>query len=277
MLTVLLILDLLLQGTILVLLLRRRLPRRVAIAGSLLCFAAMLLWAIGMEDSAWLYQHLPLKHGLVLWNLAPPLLAATLGFAGSLAPLHRWRIAGYAGLLLALNAYYYGVLLTGGPACGEQRDGIATLQTTEHTCAPAAAATLLRLHGIETDEAAMARLCLTSTRGTAIGQLYHGLRTMCDGRGLAVRVRSVPRAALAGVMPPAIISVRLTPAVDAREPRYRRQWGWLLGIPHAVVLLERRPDGTVRMADPMIGIETWHAGALEDLWDGKAVTLERER
>jgi len=275
MLLTLVIASFVLQLAILAGLARLRLGRRTALVGAGCGLLATLAWAVLMDNNASLYQHLPLKYGFVLCNLTPTLLAVTLGCAAHLARLHAWRMAGYVLLLVALQVFYHGALVYGVPECMQAREGVAILQTTDHTCSAAAAATLLGLHGIEATEGEMAGLCLTTSRGTSIGQLYHGLRMKCDDRGLAVQVEALDRAEMERLQPPAIVSVKLTAAVDAREPRYRSTWGWLLGVPHAVVLLARNADGTVTIADPRIGVEVWPYAALVDLWDAKVVTLRR--
>src|SRR5439155_26252660 len=90
------------------------------------------------------------------------------------------------------------------------------LQTSHATSSPAAAATLLRSHGIDTTEEEMARLCLTNPDGTSLLGLYRGLRLKtrygclnvfsfhCDVGSLRQRVAGGP----------VILSVSLRPGAN---------------------------------------------------------------
>ena len=72
-------------------------------------------------------------------------------------------------------------LLGRTPACSERWDELGTcLQTTDYTCSPACAATLLKKYGIAATEQEMAELCLTR-RGTSWQGLYRGLKLKTAG------------------------------------------------------------------------------------------------
>jgi len=79
-------------------------------------------------------------------------------------------------------------LLGSVPDCENHWDKLGTcLQTTRYTCSPAAAATLLRKHGIESTEQEMAELCLTR-HGTSWQGLYRGLKLKTAGTPWDVEV-----------------------------------------------------------------------------------------
>jgi hypothetical protein len=149
------------------------------------------------------------------------------------------------------------------------------LQTSQATCSPAAAATLLKYHDIGASEEEMARLCLTRKNGTYLHGLYRGLRIKTRAAGYRVVVQSTELARLRSeVSLPVILNVKLTEAVNRRDPRYSKDWGWRVGVPHTVVLFRFTDGGRVRMGDPGVGHEHWDLQALRDLWHGEYIALE---
>ncbi len=240
-------------------------------AGVLLLATSLLL-----ADGSLLLAMLPIRDLALVGNqtpLAAGLLAGTV--AGTLS-LARWRRLATAliFLIIADGAVLLPLVQRPPVTASQWVDGVC-LQSTESTCAPAAAATLLRLHGIEADETSMATWCLTTDAGTTHWGLWRGLRALSDDSGWMVQAGDPGiEAVLSG--PPAIVSVVLTRALDHREPRYRAEWGWLLGQPHAVVYLGpgKRPE-LIRIADPKIGIEEWNVQALRDLYNGQVYRLIR--
>ena len=176
-------------------------------------------------------------------------------------------------LLAVADVAAWGHLLRPTPETGDERDGIACLQTTESTCAPAAAVTLLGLHGISSDEATLASSCRTTVSGTTRWGLWRGLRLATADSAWEVVAAESPIDDVLG-RGPAIVSVVLTAELDAQDPRYRGDWGWVLGQPHAVVYLgPGDAPGTVRIADPKMGVETWKEVALRALWHRQVFRL----
>ena len=150
------------------------------------------------------------------------------------------------------------------------------VQTTPATCSPAAAATLLRAHGIAATEAEMAALCLTRERGTAALGLYRGLKLKTAGTPWDVEVFHTDPAGLRALVPagPAILTVRFDPGPGI-DPRYEQLWGWLPGVQHTVVVFgfTAAADGKVEMGDPVAGREHWSAKDLSVLWHGEGMRL----
>jgi hypothetical protein len=233
----------------------------------------VVLWSQWVYDRAWICEAVPCSYGFLLFNPIPWIEAFVLGVAIAGRPVQWWRWVAYGALVLLLDLYFHYPLLGVRPPCRDEREGLATLQTTDYTCSPAAASTLLRLHGITRSEREMAAACMTTAYGTTVSQLYHGLRVECDARGKQVRVVQRTLADLAQLPTPAILLVCLRPAVAARDPRYATQWGWQINVPHAVVLFSTTP-GRSLMVDPKFGTEEWSPEVMADLWTGAALWIE---
>ena len=127
------------------------------------------------------------------WN--GPLAMLALGAMAGLVRRRRdWAYIVLAGAVTVayFGDYLYWVASASGlnlsPRCRERR----CLQTTGYTCGPAAAATMLRLANIVTDEREMAGLCLTREgRGTLDLGLYRGLNLKLHQANADVAVRLV--------------------------------------------------------------------------------------
>ncbi len=253
---------------------RRATPHgRTWLLGAAACFLTLNLL---LADGALLLALLPLRDLALFGNQTPLAAGLFAGLALGAAGLPWWRRMLVAALLvLVADIAVCWPLLRPIPVTADLWSDDACLQTTESTCAPAAAATLLRLSGITADEATLARWCLTSQAGTTHWGLWRGLRALSDGTPWAVRAGDPGvDAVLAG--PPAIVSVVLTKDLDRRDPRYRKEWGWILGQPHAVVYLgPGSKPGLVRIADPKVGVEEWDESGLRELWNGQAFWLVR--
>jgi hypothetical protein len=220
---------------------------------------------------------LPFSNLVVIGNWLPPLAGLLAGFA--------WRRI-YGRIVrktlctsaLAIVAGYAAVLPMLGepPRCFDEWDGDGIcLQTTQHSCTPASAATLLRLHGIAATEEEMAELCLTREGTTWMG-LYRGLKRKTQGTRWDVEVIECR----AGELPrtptePMILSVGLGSEIAERDESRFAEWGWRPGQGHSVVLLSGSTPGGFKIADPTpgYGIEIWSSMNLEELFQGTAVRL----
>ncbi len=74
---------------------------------------------------------------------------------------------------------------------------------------------------------------------------------------------------------PVILYVKLSQQVPEEDPRYSRDWGWRVGVPHTVVLFRFAGNDLIDMGDPGVGREFWDTQALKDLWHGLYVALEK--
>ncbi len=173
------------------------------------------------------------------------------------------------------------------------KEGVC-LQSHEASCAPAAAATLLNLHGIQADEQRMARQCLTSASGTmtlgAFRGVYRETRStplsthavVCDAQHYPSPVleRQVPMMAL----------VNFTSQLEGdwqRSQAQQRRPGFRIGSLEsfslaghsegqpAVVLLDRLPDGSWLVADPAVGKTRWSDAYFRSVWVGEGIYLAR--
>ena len=228
---------------------------------------------------------------VVFWsNLMPILLCFAAGLASETPSRARIsRFSTVVALLLlaaayALIPYSRPVLAPVSLGEGSSWQGDVCLQSHPSTCAPAAAATLLRLSGIEAGEQELVRACLTSSYGTEPLGLYRGL-------ALSTRGPLVPRVADSDPLAwerrgelPNIALVRFeTPSredhVLARHER-RGSLRWLLGPRsegHAIVVLGQDGDGNWQIADPAIGTTTWSRDEFLGRFTGDAIYLANTR
>jgi len=232
-------------------------------------------------DDIRLARLLPFSNLVIVGNWLP--LASTFLAGVVWRRIRHWRrVVGVAALWIAGGYAAATPLLAKPPVCEDnwtpRRE--VCLQTTSATCTPACAATLLSLHGIQVTEGEMARLCLTTSRGTNWTGLFRALKLKTHGSRYDVRVLSgSARDLLATLRTPAILSVGLP--MDTRpDSYYRTKWVWNPGEEHSVILLGFSKDGLLQIIDPdnRIVFETWHRRDLEVLWRGQGMTLvERPR
>jgi len=206
-----------------------------------------------------------------------PLVALCVGIFLRETKLPFWRRV-VLGLLLVSVSLLPVVRMVAGvtPLSRNVWSGEVCRQTNPSTCSAAAAATLLKRHGITTSEAEMIDLCFTRKDGTSVGGLVHGLNVKAKPVGKTVKVASLKLADLKETSRlPAILIVSLRQEVADREPRYENQWGWVVGLSHAVVLFGFTGEGNPIIGDPSVGKEVWNIKGLEELWTGTAVWLEK--
>jgi len=135
------------------------------------------------------------------------------------------------------------------------------LQSHDASCAPAAAATLLGLHGIAQTEHQMANACLTSRSGTLSLGLYRGL---CIGarnsafkpRVLVCAPNECPQSDLEHRLP-LLANVEFQSGEGA----------------HSVVLMKKLDDGDWLVADPAVGVQRWSDSFFRNCWKGEGIFL----
>ena len=244
-------------------------------AFALLACGAIVAFASVLRDDLLMARLLPFSSLPVLGNWLLPSVCFLAGLAWRAMPGRAARKLTLLVPLVLLCVYQsYGRLLIEVPPLEERwKDGVCR-QTSAASCSAAAAATLLRAHGIDATEAEMARLCLTRPGGTSTHGLYRGLKLKTAGTGWNVQPFRGDLASLYNEPRPVILSVRLDPAPGV-DPRYERNWGWTPGVAHTVVLVGFRPDGKTEVGDPSVGREHWRVRDLEVLWKGEGVRLVR--
>lgn len=240
---------------------------------------AYLMW--GRATGAWT-QLFPVSAAIVYANPSPVLSAFMAGVISGLERVPRWRRVPLVAMVVAIGSYDTSALFSPKPPeVLAVFSGKVARQTHSATCSAAAAATLLRevkVPGAQyATEATMVGPCLTDSRGTPLLGLYRGLKLATAGTPYEPVFYNLTPAQLRErpELLPAIVSVKLTPEADFRDPRYRARWGWLLNVTHSVVIFGFHDGGIVDIGDPATGPEKWHAQALNDLWVGDVLTLEQ--
>lgn len=150
--------------------------------GAMYPVASQLWLTLGMSLTVWMAwncgsslrwaQFVPYSYALLLANAFVILVVGVAGLlAGSRCLSLRSQNLAVAGLCFTAACYI-------GAACARplwqplkltvpvKWNDVVCMQSHEASCAPAAAATLLGLHGVHRSETEMAAACLTSSRGT---------------------------------------------------------------------------------------------------------------
>lgn len=228
-------------------------------------------------DKLWLVRWLPVSSLIVVANWFPILTAVLAALVWRRTEVHPWRRTLNVSALFAAATFSVAAPLWGdAPECGDQwLDQSICLQTTDRTCSPACAATLLKSHGIPATEQEMAELCLTR-RGTTWMGLYRGLKRKTEGTGWDVEVRDCSLAELRqmAASSPVILRVGLERQANVSVD-FQRELGWRPGLSHSIVLLKFGATDLVEVADPSpdVGREHWPIDELRTLWRGQAIRL----
>ena len=163
----------------------RRASGRVVIALAVAVSVFLLAFGLTMHGKLVVARWVPLSSAIILGNWLPLGAAVLGGLAAGRRSIPVWRRSVLCACLLA--GAWWSVLVNFLPASlasGNRwtPDGVL-LQSSEATCSPAAAATLLWHHGIAASEAEMTRLCLTRRSGSPSLGLYRGLVACCRTSG----------------------------------------------------------------------------------------------
>jgi hypothetical protein len=252
----------------------RRVSMPVVLLLALLALTAVFVQALVLQENVLVARVLPLSNLIILGNWLP----VAAGWLAGLAWVRtRGAVLRKCMIVLPLvGAGLYSMarpLLGHPPECADKWEDNVCIQTSDASCSPAGAATLLRYCGIEATEQEMARLCFTRRRGTPKYGLYRGLKKKTEGTPWKVAVFSD---GIDGLRPgktgPVLISVKLKRGAKV-DPRYESEWGWEHGIAHAVVIFRLLDGGKVEVDDPSTGREQWTTDDLEILWNGQGYYL----
>jgi len=259
--------------------LARRLPRAGGELFALASLVLLLAYTILLWDRPELTRLLPFSNTIVLGNWFPPLAVFLAAIAWRLVPGSVLRRTASTAALTGMAFYSLIRPLTGGPPVCDDRwtsDGFC-MQTTGATCSAAAAATLLKLHGIDTTEREMAKLCLTR-KGTHWLGLYRGLKLKTSGTPWKVEVVACDaRDVVASGDVPMIAAV----GPSFEDAKLRSELGpdngWHAGVQHSVLLIGSAPRGVVEVFDPHPAYqrERWDREIFERLWRGHGIRLVR--
>lgn len=229
---------------------------------------------------------------VLLCNFTPILVAFIAGFACKGLNLRQSSrpFAVTALLLVAVVCLLAPIIrpALAPPTVSEQGEfkGLVVLQSHESTCAPASAATLLRLHGIESSEKEMVSSCLTSEFGTEALGLYRGIKLGCrnQDRDPCIAGNDPYSWAASGQLPNVALvrfaSDEYAQGIIPGAPQYQRDQPYWFSGPdttedgHAVVLLDYS-DGKWKVADPAIGLVTWTDEEFRARFTGDAIYLSK--
>lgn len=246
--------------------------------------ALLLLQSLYLEDRLAIVRLVPAANAIIWANLSLPVAGALGGLILSLKPKPGgkphplWRRATLAAALLAVATWRTGrpIWSTRAETGVEKwRDGVCR-QTSVATCSAAAAATLLRAHGISATEAELVDLCLTTNEGSRNLGIYRALKLKTQNTPYQVRTFTGSYQDFLKLnAAPALISVGLPANAAHLDPRYQKDWGWTPGINHSVILLAHLPNQKVEIGDPSVGKEQWFEQGVQDLWNFKAYWLEK--
>lgn len=270
----------------------RRIPQRLSTLIACALLLLILLYIRDLWNSRAVARLLPFSNLIVLGNWLPLAMAILSGLSWAAIPGRIWRKSIYAGSLLLLSLYSLCHPLWGQvPHCRNAWSQSVCLQTTEQTCSPAAAATLLTAYGIPASEQEMAELCLTRQPSTLGGRwfsrpggtywqgLYRGLTLKTQGTPWRVEAfanKSHGDLLLVLREGPAILTVGLP--LKNRNPVYEQEWGWVPGVSHSAVAFRLDSTELWHVGDPSFGLETWSTVDLQTVWQGEGIRLvKRER
>ncbi len=253
-----------------------RVSGRASSLAAVLIIVWTFLFIFSIRDNLLLTKLLPFSNLVVLGNWFLP-------SAGLLSGLAWHRTSGKfvrripLVLLCIVSAYATLEPLLGSPPVCENswtETGDICLQTSEKTCTPACAATMLQASGIRTTEQEMAELCLTR-EGTTWQGLYRGLQLKTQNTPWTVEVFECSTDELRAMRDrPVILSMELKKDAHGASS-YMKQAGFIPGTPHAVVfygLYNGDPNQFI-ICDPTGGREIWLPEALRILWHGRGMRL----
>lgn len=249
-------------------------PRWVSDLAALVLLGCMFCYSRFLWDDVRLACLLPFSNLVVVGNWFPVAAGILGGLAWTRIP-GRWYRKSLSVAALTVVAGYAAVspLLGTAPVCDDWWDAEhACVQSTQETCSPASAATLLALHGIATNEQEMAELCLTR-EGTSWVGLYRGLKLKTAGTPFDVQVVKCDADDVLAMGQPAILSVGLD-ATNANV-EMRKEWGWIPGVNHTVVFMQTNSNHELVVMDPAPGYgrEHWSRDNFAMLFRGIAIRL----
>jgi hypothetical protein len=237
-----------------------------------ICAHIRWLW-----DDIRMAQWLPFSNLIVVGNWYLPLAGILAGLAWQRIEAHSLRRWAVLFLLLASSMYATMQPVLGvSPRCHQEWEQTANgrlyYQTTSSTCSAAAAATILSHYGISADEQEMADLCLTRD-GTTWKGLYRGLMLKTSSSPWSVQVFHGGIAELlADDKNPVVLCTRLS-ADHPHATMYQKEWGWIPGASHTVVVMAQVRPGEFIVHDPVAGKEVWTDEDLAALWTGDGMRL----
>lgn len=250
----------------------------------LVSLAVALLFAWSMAGKLFWATLVPTA-SVVYWaNLMPIMLAFTAGISSTVMKLRHWcrpcTVAAMAAMTLAHIVTPVMRPLVAPAMIADQsswRDDVC-LQSHPSTCAPAAAATLLRFSGIDATEQMLLKPCLTSEFGTEPLGLFRGLAVLSEKRSVKPRVVTTdPLVWQSGDQLPNVSLVRFEESESTMQAGLipRNLFAGPRGEGHAIVVLGRDPRGNWIILDPAFGRTLWSDETFRRRFTGEAISMNR--
>jgi hypothetical protein len=254
----------------------RRAPR-TALFLAAATLAALLWFAMVVHGRLLLARWIPASNVIVLGNAIPVGAALLGGIVLGQRATAAWRRLLVAAVLVGLGfstvaqPFFAGSAAIQGP---KFRYG-AGVQSDPASCSACCAAELLRQHHIPATERELARLCLTSQRGTPELGLYRGLKLKTWATSWDVAVLRGGEAELRRPESwPALLLVDAEPpAIGGESPGTR----WHQSVNHAVILQGFADNRLVAVIDPVTGPTTWSEEEFLGRWHGAGLRLVRRQ
>lgn len=238
---------------------------------------SIFVYALYVQDGLALGRLLPVTNLIILGNWLPLAVGTIAGVAWNrftMPPVRR-ALSVFLPVVVSLWAVY-GFLLDPIPSCGNVwRDGV-NIQTTDVTCSPASAATLLRSYGIAASEEEMAELCLTTRRGTYLHGIYRGLKIKTAGTEWDVELFGASIDELKRMNAPAILTLHVEGESEGTQ-RTGFLGTWEMGQAHSVVLMEIAPNDYAVVGDPEVGRQLWTCDELKGMVGAEGIRLVRRK
>lgn len=267
------------------------------------CLVFSLVFAFGLSNRLTWANAFESPAALCWSNWLPVFLAFTAGLSLELTAL-RARFRRVVAITMTMLGLGFLVLPIARPQLypiqlneiSTWKEGVC-LQSSDASCGPAAAATLLHQTAMVSPspltfgdrhwarapslsaERLMADTCLTSRQGTSSLGMVRGLRIAVAGSKHRVAIADTnPRAWRAKDQLPNIAVVRFAgelPSGPVRGPV--RQLLGSDGEGHAVVVHSRTSDGHWRVADPAVGWRVWDDAFFRSVFTGEAIYLTSDQ
>lgn len=240
---------------------------------ALLTAATLVVYVQCGYQSNWMLMLIPLSNVIVLGNWLPLFCSAIAGISAGDLTRPRWLRASLAATVLGIGGYSLLHPLMGeSPVHRTTTRGWVHMQSTDVSCAPAAAATLLAWHDLPATEKELADLSLTRPHGTLWSGTYRGLKQKTANTPLKVEVLNGTVDDLRRMRGPFLLHVGLKDSKTA-PARYTDREGWIPGRAHAVVLVRFDGPDRVLVVEPCVGKQWWSVEDLQWLWHGQAMRL----
>ncbi|MEZ6126923.1 MAG: hypothetical protein R3C49_27720 [Planctomycetaceae bacterium] len=234
---------------------------------------AMAGYLIFVWDRPVLTRFLPTSALIVLGNWLPLWGSFFVGLALSEQSSSRIRRGILASVAMVFVSWSTIAPVSGdAPKCRSASSSQALqFQTTPHTCSPACAASLLRLHGIEATEAELTELCLTR-EGTHWMGVFRGLMLKTRDTAWTVAVEEFSsETILAPHSEPAILALNFDTTLFLEDYEH----GFQADTGHSVVSMGTSGRNRVAIFDPSpdFGIEHWGDEMFRNVTDGVILRL----